>query len=204
MIIGENFIFAGTIYKMHDQILPILKSLGVINEDVVKRGDLLQVLGEWGRVNIDPEVWCMTCRSEVDTFLKAGDVAVVSDTRMKNEFHYFPEALRVSLDAPEYIRKARCPAWRENTHHPSEVGLDYYHDMGYFDMYFETEHTPAEVIAKSIVERLKTQDWVSNRNRDCVDLDVSYWNNQKKHPTFINDWTKGETLYEARVQVLQG
>jgi ABC-type dipeptide/oligopeptide/nickel transport system ATPase component len=170
VMVGQ-FIFADTIYTIHNKALEVLKLLGILEQDVVKDGDLLQLLGTWGRNKIHPDVWCKTCKAQVELFLeRTGGVAIIADARRENEFHTFPDALRISLNAPEDVRKLRTTSWRENTNHESEIGLDNYSEKGFFDMYFNTSTEDVEHQATLVIAQLLKNSWLEKRTEDvCIE-----------------------------------
>lgn len=128
---------------------------------VVKDGPLLQLLGtEWGRGTLDENIWVTCARGKVERVIEENKDAsslliVLGDTRFENEFDAFPEALRVRLRCDEPIRKARCSMWRENTEHPSEVGLDRYAAENKFDLYFDTGIKPINECLNDLVTELR-------------------------------------------------
>jgi hypothetical protein len=177
----KQAIFAGSIYKIHDFALKLMQDLGIYSQDVKKDGKLLQLLGtEWGRNTIHTNVWCKACRAEVDDFMqwKPGDtgsrITIISDARMENEFHTFPDALRISLDAPEDVRRARTTSWRENTNHISETGLDAYAEAGHFDMYFDTSKEDVVHQATLIVAQLQKNSWREKRSFELNTADAQF------------------------------
>jgi len=159
--------FADTIYKMHDRCLDVLKECNFPTPK--KDGNLLQLLGtEWGRNTLGPNIWVELLKGrinrfrkfEVDQGFRHTMLVVVADCRFENEFDAFPNALKVRLECPEEVRKARILAtpgqmWRENTNHPSEVGLDAYAAAGKFDIYLNTYDTSLEGCANSVELGLK-------------------------------------------------
>lgn len=162
------FNFADAIYHFHNLIYSALETdFGMPFPKPVKDGVLLQVLGtEWGRKVLGNDIWVKIMRSRIDQATKepGNHVFIVGDTRFRNEFDAFPEALRVRLNAPECIRKYRAHSWRENTAHPSEIDLDQYDVDGRFDLYFESyESMTSEKIATNIVEVLSRGHWLEGR-----------------------------------------
>lgn len=135
----ERLFFAKPLYDIHDACLPVMKKYGIIPQDTVKEGPLLQLLGtEWGRKTRGENVWVDIVRRQVDALKGSNCFVTIEDARFENEFDAFPDALRIRLDAPEEIRKARAESWRENTQHQSEIALDNYHALGKFDMTLDT------------------------------------------------------------------
>ena len=154
----HSVIFAQTIYDIHDFALQLLEDRGV-SRDIIKDGPLLQLLGtEWGRQTIDQNIWVKTTRGLIDQLRKnhkdLKNIFLISDCRFRNEFDAFPDALRVRLECPEDIRKARCSAWRENTQHPSEIDLDNYSESNKFDLKLYTNTSKSDKLAKIVTERL--------------------------------------------------
>lgn len=122
-----------------------------------KDGLLLQLLGtEWGRKTFGDDVWVNFAKISMESQQLQVQpkelVFVLDDARFPNEFDAFPHALRVRLECPEEVRKARAVGWRDWTQHPSEVGLDSYAQQGKFDKLFWTNGSQtAEQIAAEIV-----------------------------------------------------
>jgi len=159
--------FAQPLYEMHDKVLEVLEGYGV-KRDLKKDGPLLQLLGtEWGRKTIDENIWANLTYNKVMNSLD--DFAIIDDARFENEFDIFPESecLRVRLDAPEEVRKARCEMWRAETNHPSEIGLDSYAMAGEFDLYLDSANSPRSFNVQAILHALEERGWVSEwPNRD--------------------------------------
>lgn len=132
--------FAKAIYEMHDAVLEIMRKYG-FNITLDKR--LLQLLGtEWGRNHVHNDVWLMCLSAQVDQLKAAGhDYVLVDDLRFKNEFSGF-ECIKIRLECPEEIRKARCSQWRDITAHPSEIDLDDWVDK--FDLVIDTSTVSEE------------------------------------------------------------
>ena len=170
----KELIFAGPIYEMHDACRKILVDAGVDPIHEVKDGYLLQMLGtEWGRNTISEDVWVRVIQGRMKRFAdivaesnSEGGIAVIPDLRFENEFHAFPDALRVRLECPEEVRKERVmktSMWRNTTNHPSETSLDLFAARGKFDLYFDSENQPSEEIACHVLEALDRNDWLSRR-----------------------------------------
>jgi nucleoside-triphosphatase THEP1 len=158
--------FADVLYEMHNRVLDVLNEYWP-RRDIVKDGPLLQLLGtEWGRKTIDEDIWVKIMQYKVAA-AKDVDVFIVGDCRFENEFNAFPEALRVRLRADEGARKKRCSMWRDNTKHPSETGLDEYAVKGLFDLYINTDDTPAAgCLALVLAQLTKTADvWIEKRGQ---------------------------------------
>ena len=157
--------FADVLYEMHDAVLEVLHRYWP-NRNLAKDGPLLQMLGtDWARKTIDQDIWvkCMQKKAELWFRENPGGLLIVGDCRFENELHAFPEALRVRLNCPEKVRQARCSMWRENTEHPSEIGLDGAAERGEFDMYLNTETTPVDGCVSLLVVGLEKNDWVNRR-----------------------------------------
>lgn len=177
--IPYGIIFAGPLYKMHDFCRGILVDAGVDPIHKVKDGNLLQLLGtEWGRNTIDKDVWVKIVDGQIKQMGEAlrhnnpestqKFVFLISDGRFENEFDFFTRALRVRLECPEEVRKSRAQKstmWRDNTNHPSEVGLDKYADEGRFDLVFHTDdpiNTP-EHMTQLIMAKILKNNWQEKR-----------------------------------------
>lgn len=149
--------FAAPLYVLHEYILNKMEFLtGKPREE--KDGLLLQVLGtDWGRRKLGDNVWCDIVKREIEKqseSKKGKKLFIIDDARFENEFDAFSEiALTIRLDAPEEVRKSRTESWRENTNHPSEVGLDSYAADGCFDAYEDTGPSgrTADQIAESAI-----------------------------------------------------
>lgn len=160
--------FADPLYKMHDYCLGVLEDLG-IKREIVKDGPLLQLLGtEWGRKTINENIWVNALHGQIKSIIDRQGrglqcVFIVGDCRFENEFDGLPLALRVRLRCPEIVRKSRCSMWRENTNHPSEVGLDFYDEAEKFDMYFDTEKETVNHCATMVMAQLDKATWLEKR-----------------------------------------
>lgn len=140
--------FAQTIYKMHDLIRNIMVSKGLSHPPgkEVKDGDLLQYLGtEFGRHGYGPDVWVDATIADIKRVIEVEGKLfqklyfIISDARFPNEFIAFPSGLRVRLEAPPRVRKARAEMWRPNENHLSETALDEFASQDLFDLYLDTE-----------------------------------------------------------------
>lgn len=152
--------FAAPVYTAHDAVYAVLRPLGILPE-TKKDGELLQLLGtDWGRKK-DPDIWVKAARNHIAQLEKHFEgtkvvlVTLVEDTRFKNEFDGFPEALRVRLECPEEIRRTRTTSWRENTMHPSETDLDDYVAQGKFDLVEKTDTIGVETTADDVLKAFK-------------------------------------------------
>ena len=165
-----NFKFAESIYAMHDYCLGYLKTSKVeVKTD--KDGELLQLLGLWGREKYGENVWvgCAKARlSKLETNLKNAFknlFFINDDTRFKNELEAFPNALRIRLECYKDARKARCHSWRDNEMHPSEIDLDdWVFAPGKFDMIFNTNVDSPDHCATLILAQLDKNVWLEKRN----------------------------------------
>lgn len=147
----HHYRFAQPIYEMHDAIYAVGQKYGIELQGT-KDGELLQFLGtEWGRQKKGKDVWVNAALARINRHSVA-DVFVIDDLRFENEFDAFPNGLRIRLDAPESERKVRASYWRENTQHPSEIGLDAYAEQGKFDAYFDTINQGAVTIAAAVYD----------------------------------------------------
>lgn len=168
-----NMIFAHTIYEMHDAVreIAVEKGLEIPEHSKVKDRKLLQFLGtNWGREEFGENVWVNCLKADLPAVIrkhaKGGYnrlTIFISDTRFENEFDAFPEALRLRLDCPEEIRKARADAWGDSNH-PSELGLDNFADLGVFDAKFNTQEIPAVTLADLVYCILSHRDWRKERD----------------------------------------
>ena len=141
--------FAVVLYEMHDAVLNVIKSYGVIPPKK-KYGELLQYLGtEFGRKQFGPDVW-VECLQRVvgERAFSSKYVVIIDDMRFKNEFKAFPEGFRVRLECDREIRKARCNSWRENENHRSEVDLDKW--LKKFDLVLDTGRLPVSLVVSAI------------------------------------------------------
>lgn len=161
--------FADIIYQMHDEVLKILHQYWP-DRGLVKDGPLLQMLGtDWGRKTIDEDIWVKCLRRKIEKVFRESnspnDLVIIGDCRFINEFHAFPEALRVRLDASRETRKARVSMWRENEMHPSEIGLDNEALNGMFDMYLNTDNTKVDGCVSLVMVALEKESWVQRRKQ---------------------------------------
>lgn len=152
--------FADPLYQMHDYCLAVLNSAGI--ETLRKDGKLLQLLGtEWGR-SIDKDIWVKVAQSKVKKLKPTGPdqirIAIIDDTRFKNELEAFPDAIKIRLECNKDTRRQRTDSWRDNEMHPSEIDLDdWVYEPGRFDFIFNTGVQPVEMYARMIIEKLKTE-----------------------------------------------
>jgi hypothetical protein len=140
--------FAKPLYEMHDAVLSILGRYGF--ERTLDK-PLLQLLGtEWGRRQVDENLWVKCMLAEADRMRAAGmNYLVIDDMRFKNEFNAAP-ALKIRLECDEEIRKSRCSQWRDNTTHQSEIDLDDWVDK--FDLVLDTGVLSKEQTLKKALE----------------------------------------------------
>ncbi len=145
--------FAGPLYAMHDYILNTMEHW-TGKKPFTKCGPLLQYLGtEFGRGNYGENVWVDALKHLIGA--ESRENIIIDDCRFENEFNALPEALRVRLECSEEVRKARCPAWREDVNHPSETGLDNYAWERRFDIHLDTEVMPTAACVDIIMRRLE-------------------------------------------------
>jgi hypothetical protein len=141
---------------------------------VEKDGELLQLLGNWARKRYGADVWVNTLIAEIKKYESLdADVQLVrgvfiDDCRFENEFNAFPQALRIRLECPEDVRKARAPVWRPDVNHPSEIGLDRYAAEGRFDLYFNTDpanpgYLNVAGVCSLITAQLQKNNWIEKR-----------------------------------------
>ncbi len=159
--------FADVIYEMHDAILEVLHRNWPARA-IAKDGPLLQLLGtEWGRKTIDEKIWVKVLKNRVEQVRASDayeiDLVIIGDCRFEDEFHAFPEALRVRLVASEDARKKRCSMWRENTSHPSEISLDRYTCQGEFDLHMWTDTNTIDHCVTMILAQLDKNVWLEKR-----------------------------------------
>ncbi len=147
---GLHMKFAKVLYDIHDAAREVLGRYGY--EMKKKDGKFLQVVGtEWGRNTLGQDIWRDLTRNAimqavVDITKWDKAFIVVDDARFDNELDMFhqlakenPEwnVVTIRLEASEAVRKARCSEWRQDTNHPSEIGLD--HRLDDFDIIVSTE-----------------------------------------------------------------
>ena len=162
--------FADPLYEMHELILN--KMEGFTGAPRTKKdGPLLQWLGtEFGRDRFGENVWVDVLKKRImklggddSAAVKTKRLIIIDDGRFENEFDAIPEALRVRLLCPEEIRKARADAWRDNTAHRSETGLDRYELDGKFDLYLDSHNVSVSDCATLIAAQLQKKSWVGKR-----------------------------------------
>ena len=153
---GTIMKFAEPLYFMHDGLLPYIKKMGLRPDDMKKDGELLQMLGEYGR-RIHKDVWAQILHRRIAQERAASPDTwfIIDDCRFENEFDAFPDAIKIRLTASEATRKARCSYWREDTSHPSEIGLDAYAGMAKFNIAINTDFHPKEETFKVVIDTLK-------------------------------------------------
>lgn len=163
--------FAGPLYELHDLVLDRMQQY-TGKAPVPKDGVLLQLLGtEWGRAVFGPDVWVTALKKQIEIktkpFLQENILIVVDDCRFENEFHAFPNALRVRLRASQNVRKKRTDAWRDNTMHPSETGLDKFSAEERFDLYLQTDldNSTPDSCATLIMAQLDKRVWIEKRKQ---------------------------------------
>ncbi len=154
---GVTVNFADALYRLHDEILNTMEDDFLIPRTTDKDGVLLQLLGtEWGRTVYGEDIWINILKNRIKMHVRssANVLVVIADCRFKNEFHAFPEALRVRLHAPAAIRKDRTTSWRPNQQHPSEIDLDEYDSNDEFDLYLRTDGPTTEESVNEIFMHL--------------------------------------------------
>jgi phosphomevalonate kinase len=151
-IYGENEVYrtryAKILYKMHDAVRDIGREYGLDLPE--KNGFLLQILGtEWGRNKVADDVWIKTVRADIAK--QNAKFVIIDDMRFKNEFHAFDdtEVLKIRLEAPQDVRKARCDGWRDTENHPSETNLDDY--LHNFDLVLDTSSNDLNTVLDQIL-----------------------------------------------------
>lgn len=169
---GYDFIsqlkFATPLYILHDYLLNKMEGLTGIKR-VEKDGDLLQILGtDWGRNKFGSDVWVNIVKREIHNRYGARiggkSLVIIDDCRFPNEFYAFEDALRVRLEAREFVRRDRTNSWRGNTNHPSEIALDDISHDGLFDLYISTEGSASpETCAQNILDTLERKNWKHSR-----------------------------------------
>lgn len=150
----QQFMFADTIYNIHNYARRLLHSLGIEVDFSNKDGELLRFLGtEWGRYRYGMDVWARVAFNQIMKWPCKMDYAIITDNRFKNEFNMFPDAIRVRLTAPEKVRKKRRgKTWRKDTKHISEVDLDGYEKQGKFDVVLDTQELAPEACAAIVYD----------------------------------------------------
>jgi hypothetical protein len=160
-----NMTFAEPLYEMHNYCRKVLTNAGVDPIHKIKDGNLLQLLGtEWGRKTLGENIWVDICKGRIKkeiemnkdrdpAFKPSRLVFIVSDCRFENELFAFDDALTVRLECDDHIRKSRAEMWRENTQHPSEIGLD---DVDYdvFDLVVDTGKNSVDHAVELIISSL--------------------------------------------------
>lgn len=163
--------FADPLYELHDTILDLMQ--GWSGEPRPKKdGPLLQWLGtDFGRKKYGDDIWVKALKKKMDedsllyNFGELRALYIIDDCRFENEFDAFREALRIRLKAKEDTRKARTDCWREDTNHPSEIGLDFYDNRGLFDLYIDTDILLSSPLhcATLISYELQIKNWIEKR-----------------------------------------
>jgi len=162
----HHLLYAKPLYDMHDKVLQVLASYGVVR-NIPKDGVLLQHLGDWIRNTIDQEALIKLMHNKVDQLSKeamehpliviSSVIFIVDDARTENEFNAFPDALKIRLECPEDVRVERCEDPSRDLYHFTETGLDKYASEGKFDMYLDTFKSPKKantmLILKECIER---------------------------------------------------
>lgn len=152
---AHNIFFAEPLYDMHNFCWGLLKDNG-IKMPFKKDGYLLQMLGtEWGRNTVSENLWVDLLKKRREKIIErsyAGTerkLFVVSDCRFPNEVTL--DAIKVRLECPAPVRKARAEMWRETEDHPSETALDNYTG---WDMVLDTEKVDANECVRLVMEEI--------------------------------------------------
>lgn len=158
-----QYSFAAPLYEMHDAVLEVARGYGL--KVLKKDGPLLQLLGtEWGRKHFGENVWVDLVKNSIEIDAKnlnckpIAYVPIISDCRFENEIEGFNEfrPVKIRLECPSAIRKVRIEAtpgqcWRENTNHPSEIGLDLYRK---WDSICDTYKFSSDQIAQDVLKQI--------------------------------------------------
>lgn len=164
--------FADVLYEMHDKVLGVLYNY-IPRRDIVKDGPLLQVLGtEWGRNTLGENIWVEILKERIAQLAHGNAhysdlLFIIGDCRFMNEFQGIPTALRVRLEAEYETRKSRCSMWRENSTHPSEIGLDDVSAAKEFDLYLYTgneTNVGVDGCVSLIIAQLDKNVWMEKRD----------------------------------------
>lgn len=161
--------FAAPLYDMHREIRSVLQRVGADNMDSnLIDGPLLQLLGtEWGRKTRGEDFWANIAKKRVAVDIKLHghnkrkSIYIFDDCRFENEIKAFDaqigyNVVRVRLEAPENVRKERARKWRENTDHPSEIGLDHWVDWDVLSVTDTTDRCAATPLR--VVEYMKSRE----------------------------------------------
>jgi dephospho-CoA kinase len=112
---------------------------------------LYQLIGtEWGR-NIDDLLWVKHAQKKAQQ--SSYNYVIIDDTRFRNEFDAFPDAIRIRLECPAEIRQKRAKYWG-NPDHLSETDLNSYHDK--YDAIFDSS-------GDMIESHTKIKSWLSGK-----------------------------------------
>lgn len=152
-----RYSLADPIARAAEAVYVVLKHYGIEPPPGGKDSDLMQAIGdEWGNKR-DPEIWIKAGKKKISDITKAWDekgffyIILIERVCHPNQVDAFPGALRIRLDAPEEVRKARCEHWPKDPNHLSETDLDQYK----FDAYFDTSTTGVDAIVAKVVETVK-------------------------------------------------
>lgn len=155
---SRQITFAAPLYEMQSAVLGVCESYGITVRK--KYGSLLQFLGtEFGRKEFGENVWVDMARAKIEEYERLGlghgiaNAYLISDCRFPNEYSSFPDAVRVRLDCPAEVRRARIEKtpgqnWREDQNHPSEIGLDYVEE---WDVRMDSSEYYAGTIADAVL-----------------------------------------------------
>lgn len=159
--------FADVLYEMHDAILEVYNRRKPANYPIIKLAkSLLPFIGtDWGRkikttdfVPVEGGIWVDIMKEKIrhqrnaDFMYDETSIIVIDDMRFKNEFDDM-DGVKVRLECPEDVRKARCSEWRPGAiNHPSETDLNDYVTQGKFDLVIDTSINSAEETLKTVKE----------------------------------------------------
>lgn len=132
----ERHRFSRALYEIHDAARTVARDNGIPFPD--KFGPFLQLVGtELFRKTFGQDVWVNVMHRDIANAMALAEargaptLIVVDDLRFQNEFdafhrNSFPNAIVVKLriEASTQVRYERCPAWRPDDAHPSEIDLD--------------------------------------------------------------------------------
>ncbi len=161
------FKYADALYEIHDIILNNMERITGIPR-VKKDRVLLQLLGtDWGRKVFGQNVWVNILLKRMAEYelkmVNARVLCVLDDMRFPNEFHGMSEGLRVHLEAPEDVRRARADQFPENTLHESETALDEIASLGWFDLNLDTAGDDLNKCVNLILAQLQKNSWKEKR-----------------------------------------
>lgn len=167
-IASIRFKFGDIIYAVHDAVWATLEQYGVTRPGDIDV-NLLRVIGtEYGRKYLGDDVWVEGLKRRVleteasimSTMMNMGQdpssferVYLVDDLRFKSEFDLnVSDTIRVRLEAPAKVRKARAEKWTDETEHKAETDLDSYVSEGKFDLVLDTSKLSVDEVVDQISE----------------------------------------------------